>query len=98
LASVQVATPPPETEVTLGGVELLVSTVSTIRSPAVSGVTDSVVPAPVRTFPTVEIGKVAPLPPPLEATVWPQALYVHEPATAPDVVVSRRVEPSWSCR
>jgi hypothetical protein len=51
----QVVTPPPDTDVTVGGGLLLVSTLTNTRSPRPCGDTDSVVPVPVATAPTVEM-------------------------------------------
>ena len=68
----QLLTPPPETLVTMGGVELFVSTVSNIRSPVAWGETDRVVPVPLARLPTAEIDTEPPLLPD-EATVRPQA-------------------------
>jgi hypothetical protein len=67
--------PAPDTDVTVGGVELLVLTVRTMRSPTAWGETDSVTPVPVARLPTAEMaGGPLLLPPPLVATAWPQAL------------------------
>jgi len=93
LARLQVLTPPPETEVTVGAGLELVLTVSTIRSPAVAGETDRVPPVPSAALPTAEIAALPPLAlisTPTTSWTEPPSLLVAAGPTGPELVTELR--------